>query len=188
MSNIKFSESEKSALVQFHKHELEKALETVEQIKERIYVLTGRKKTVRRTNAQMVAATKPKRVRRTKAQLAATKPKRVRRTKAQMVAAATPEKQTAVRSHHKKVATTSATKTPHIKWGSFVPDILKQKGAPMTTREILNIAEKQFNVPVERKAMKSLSQILRNMNKAGRVTAEEIKGSKQKIKQYSLIS
>ncbi|MDO8661152.1 MAG: hypothetical protein Q7K43_04640, partial [Candidatus Woesearchaeota archaeon] len=161
-------ESEKTALVQFHKLELIKVLKKVEHIKERIHVLTGRKKTVRRTNAQLAAVAKPT---------------RVRRTKAQMTAAAKQKKQTTVRSHHKKAAT---TRTTNIKWKTFVPDLLKQKGAPMTTREILNIAAKKFNVSIERKKMKSLSQILRNMKKAGHITAEEIKGSK--IKQYSLVS
>ncbi len=98
-----------------------------------------------------------------------------------MTAAAKP-----LRSHHKKATTTRATKTQSVKWKTFVPDLLKQKGAPMTTREILNIAVKKFNISAERKKMKSLSQILRNMKKAGHITAEEIKGSK--IKQYSLVS
>ncbi len=51
MAKNKFYESEKIALVQFHKLELISALKKVEHIKERIHVLTGRKKTVRRTKA-----------------------------------------------------------------------------------------------------------------------------------------
>ena len=171
MVNLKFSQTEKQALIQFHQLELIKAIETVEKIKERIRILTGH----------------AKRGRRTKVQLAAAKPKRVRRTKAQL-AAAIQKKQTTVRSHHKKVAAGTTKKPQHIQWKIFVPQLLKEKGAPMTAREIMNMAAKKFNISMERKKMKSLSEILRYMKKTGRVTSEEIKGSKQKIKQYSLVS
>lgn len=181
MGNITFHQTEKQALVQFHQLELAKAIETIEQIKKRIRTLGGEAIAVRPKGPGRPKAVKDP-VQRTRT----AKPKRVRRTKAQMTAAAKQTKQTTVRSHHKKPG---AAKTPqHIQWQTFVPDILKQKGSPITTREILNIAEKKFNVPVERKTMKSLSQILRNMKKAGRITAEVVKGSKQKIKQYSLSS
>lgn len=172
MANIKFSESEKNALVQFNQLELIKAIKTVEQIKERIRTLTGKLK-----------AGRPKGGVNKVQRRGIVKPKRIRRTKAQIAAAA---KQTTLRSHHKK-GTVGVTKNQFIKWRTFVPQILKQKGDKMTAREILNIAAKKFNVPFERKTKNSLAQTLRNMKKAGYVTAEAVQGSKQNIKQYSLV-
>jgi len=169
MTKIKFTKIEKNALIQFHQDELKKAFKMVEQIKERINILTG-------------------------------KPKRIRRTKAQLAAAAQPKKQVTKRSHHKKEVKSALRKNPilphkaavstgkreHVKWAEFIPRTLKQHGKALTTREILNLAGKKFHISTGRKEMKSLSQTLRNMRKAGRLTAATKAGQSKKF--YSVVS
>jgi hypothetical protein len=74
-----------------------------------------------------------------------------------------------------------------IKWGFFVPQIMKQK-SPITAREILVIAGKKYNVPVNKKTYNSLSQILRNMKIAGKVNTKMLREGKRKKLLYSLVS
>ncbi|MBI3500964.1 MAG: hypothetical protein HY063_04140 [Bacteroidetes bacterium] len=147
--------TEKKALIEFHSSELKKMLRGIERTKNRISKLGG------------------------KASESEGKPKRVRRTQAQIAAAKhTPKR----RAHRKAAHSVSTGKRPHIKWVEFVPHTIKQHGKPMTAREILTRASKKFSIPTGRKEYKSLAQTLRNMRRAKRITAESGQGNKKYYK------
>ena len=154
MTNITFSESEKSELTHFYELELNKALKKAEDIKTLLAKLKGKAKRVRRTQAQLAAA------------------------------GAKPRIRTAQGRGRKKAVRAIKTKKINTPWVTFIPGTIKQKGSPMTAREILNIAAKKFNIRDTRRGMKSLSQTLMNMQHKKLVTAGRKKGDRQNY--YSL--